>query len=69
MNMFHVRLNKTTFNMLFEKSFLLIAILILIFSTYPIYKKLLFLQLLAKAQSSFFGSTEQDRNYGGHRSP
>jgi len=27
------------------------------------------LQLIAKAHSSFFGSTEQDRNYGVHKSP
>jgi len=27
------------------------------------------LQLIAKAHSSFFGSTEQDRNYEGHKSP
>ena len=33
------------------------------------YKKLLFLQLLAKGHNSFFGSIEQDRNYGGHKSP
>jgi len=67
MNIFYVRLNKTTFNtseMLFKKPFLQIAIFILIFSTCPIHKKLLFLQLIAKAHSSFFGSTEQDRNYG-----
>jgi len=68
MNIFYVRPNKTTFNtaeMLFKKSFLEIAIFILIFSTCSTYKKLLFLQLIAKAHSSFFGSTEQDRNYGG----
>jgi len=74
MNIFYVRFNKTTFNtaeMLFKKPFLEIAIFILIFSTCPIYsiKKLLFLQLIAKAHSSFFGSNEQDRNYGEHKFP
>jgi len=57
MNIFYVRLNKTTFNtaeMLFKKPFLEITIFILIFGTCPIYKKTFIFATDCKSTQLFF---------------
>jgi len=65
MNNFYVRLNKTTFNiaeMLFKKPFLYSYL----FSAPAQYIKTFIFATVCKSTQLFFGSTEQERNYGGH---